>query len=231
MAELSGAERGAIAAVARWCSGDWEEGQGPAVAHLTVDGRRIGVDVAIIGRRGPGRTGARARFRDDKVARRVLRDLESAVNAQAPGGRTVIVTLGAPIKVANQMLAQLTQILVTGLKSGTPDVEERLEILGNRVRYRVLGDGSAWTSRAVGFVFSGDPSCGELAEAMVGLRDVIAAKATCAPAGERWLVLAGGDWIADIKTYRRAFSYLAIPGGFEKVLMVFGGGRVEAVVG
>ena len=108
-----------------------------------------------------------------------------------------------------------------------------MDILGNRVRFRILRDGSAWTSKAVGFVFSGDPSPGDLAKAMGSLREEIIAKAeTCTPdrfAGDYWLLLAGGDWIADIKTYQRAFSRLAVPDRFEKILMVFDGGRIEAL--
>jgi hypothetical protein len=145
----------------------------------------------------------------------------------------VILTLGAPIKLPNQTLAALTETVLSRLTSGAVDVEERMDILGNRVRFRILSNGSAWTSKAIGFVFSGDPSPGDLANAMRSLHAEITAKAqTCTPdrySGDWWLVLAGGDWIADIKTYRRALSRLSIPHRFEKILMVFDGGRIEAL--
>jgi hypothetical protein len=42
-------------------------------------------------------------------------------------------------------------------------------------------------------------------------------------------VLDNDHWIADIKTYRRAYSLLSPPHNFKKILMVFDGGRVDAL--
>jgi hypothetical protein len=57
-------------------------------------------------------------------------------------------------------------------------------------------------------------------------------KAEATPArsrGDRWLVLANGYELTDIETYRRVYSQLSIPHNFKKILMVFDGGRVEAL--
>jgi hypothetical protein len=87
----------------------------------------------------------------------------------------------------------------------------------------------------IGFVFSGDPEPGILANAMRSLDDEIAAKAKkLMPerfAGDRWLVLDNDHWIADIKTYRRAYSQISPPHNFRKILMVFDGGRVDCLGG
>jgi len=234
MTELSKTERRAIEAVANHFSASWERGDDPPGAFLTLAGRKIALAIATVPGQGPSvKSHAKARFRDDKVARRFLSDLEAAVGARTSDGRTVILTLGAPIKLPNQTLVALTEMVFDRLASGAVDVEEQRDILGNRVRFLVLSDGSAWTSKAVGFVFSGDPGPGDLAKAMRALQEAIIAKAaTSLPdrmAGDGWLVLAGGDWIADIKTYRRAFSRLSVPDRFEKILMVFDGGRIEAL--
>ncbi len=165
------------------------------------------------------------------VARRVLRDIESALRAHVPDGKTLIVTLGAPIKVPTKLVAALTSTLGTYLASGAEEAEERKTILGNRIRFRVLNGDATWNAKVIGFVFSGDPQPGILANAMRSLHDEIAAKAKIRMperfAGDRWLVLGNEDWIADAKTYRRAYSQLAAPHDFSKILLVLDGGRVE----
>jgi hypothetical protein len=202
--------------------------------YVTVGGRRIALDVAVIAQQPPRlKRVARARLREDVVARRVLRELESALLAHVPDGKTIILTLGAPIKVPKKVLAALTNVLLTYLESGAEEVEEKRTILGNRVRFRVLNHNSKWNAQVIGFVFSGDPEPGVLANTMRSLHDEIAAKAKRRMpegfAGDRWLVLGNDHWIADIKTYRRAYSQLSPPHNFRKILMVFDGGRVEAL--
>ena len=234
MSELSKAEQFAIGAVARHFSATWQSGEGPPDAYVTVGGRRIALDVAVIAQQRPRRKRvAKARLREDVVARRVLRDMESALRAHVPDGKTIILTLGAPIKVPKKLLAALTNMLLTYLESGAEEVEEKKTILGNRVRFRVLNHNSKWNAKVIGFVFSGDPEPGILANAMRSLHDEIAAKAKRRLpekfAGDRWLVLDTDHWIADIKTYRRAYSQLSPPRNFRKILMVFDGGRVDAL--
>jgi hypothetical protein len=235
MSELRKAEQFAIGAVARHCSATWQSGNGPPDAYMTVGGRQIALDVAVIAQQRPGRKGvfAKARLREDVVARRVLCDIESALTAHVPDGKTIILTLGAPIKVPKKLLAALTNTLLIYLESGAEEAEERRTILGNRVRFRVLNDHSKWNAKVLGFVFSGDPEPGMLANVMRSLHDEIAAKArTRVPesfAGDRWLALGNDHWIADIKTYRRAYSLLSPPHNFRKILMVLDGGRVEVL--
>lgn len=163
----------------------------------------------------------------------VLRDIESALAAHVPDGKTVILTLGAPIKVPSKLDAALTNVLRASLESGAEGVDEKKTILGNRVRFRVLRDSSKWNAKMIGFVFSGDPEPGTLANAMHWLHDEIAAKAKRRMSkkftGERWLVLGGDHWIADVKTYRRVYAHLSPPHNFRKILMVLDGGRVETL--
>lgn len=201
---------------------------------MTVGGRRIALDFAVIASQRPGRTrAAKTRLREDVVARRVLRDLQNALSAHVPDGKTLIVTLGAPIKVPKKLLAALASVLPSYLESGAEEVEAKKTILGNRVRFRILKDSSTWNTNVIGFVFSGDPEPGILAGAMRSLHDEIAAKAKRHMpekfAGDRWLVLGCDHWIADIKTYRRAYSLLSHRHQFRKILMVLDGGRVEVL--
>lgn len=234
MGEWGKAERFAMEAVARHFSATWDRGEGPADAYLTIGGRRIAVDIAVIGSPHTDRKRPveKARLREDAVARRVLRELERALLAQVPDGKTLILTLGAPIIEPKKLVAAVTEMLLAYLKGGAEEIEEKKTILGNRVRFRVLNGDLRWTAKVVGFVFSGDPKPGELVNAMRSLHDEIAAKAKRNPkmsVTERWLILVSDHWIADIKTYRRAYSSLAVPIGLKKILMVLESGRVEAL--
>lgn len=234
MAQMGRAELLAIAAVARHFSATWQSGEGGPDAYLTVGGRRIVLDVAVMPRQGPsGKRVARARLREDVVAQRVLREIEGTLCTHVPDGKTLILTLGAPIKVPKKLLAALTSFLLPHLGSGA--VEGKKTILGNRIRFCVLSRQSKWTAKVVGFVFSGDPEPGMLANAMYSLHQEIAAKAhrrmPVKIAGDRWLVLSNERWIADIKTYRRAFSYLSPMRNFDRILMLFDGRRVETLAG
>jgi hypothetical protein len=235
MSELRKTEQLAIGAVARHFSATWQSAEGRPDAYLTVGGRRIALDVAVIAQPRPRqRPVAKVRLREDASARRALRDLESALHAHVPHGKTIILTLGAPIKVRQKLVVALTSLLLTYLESGAEEVEEKKTLLGNRVRFRVVNRNSKWNAKVIGFVFSGDPKPGTLENAMRSLHDEIAAKAKKRMpksfAGDRWLVLDSDDWIADIKTYRRAYCYLSPPHTFRKILMVFGGGQVETLV-
>lgn len=235
MEELGKAERFAIEAVARHFSAIWQRGEDPPDACVTVAGRQMAVDIAVIAPQYTDRKrpAAKARLRDDAVARRVLRDLEHALRAHVPDGKTVILTLGAPIIEPKNLLAALTEMLLAYLKSGAEEIEEKKTVLGNRVRFRILNGDLRWTAKVVGFVFSSDPKPGVLVNAMRSLHDEIAAKVEKRnpkmSGSERWLILVSDHWIADIKTYRRAYSNLPMPGGFKKILMVLESGRVEAL--
>ena len=224
----------AIEGVAKHFSATWESAEGAPGAYLSIRGRRIALDVADLTQKSPRKKPvAKARFREDKVAQRVLRDLESALHAHVPAGKSIILTLGAPIRVANKLVVALTSLLVTYLDDGIEEVDEKRTILGNRVRFRVVKPGTKWPAKVIGFVFTGDPAPGVLAATLSSLHDEIAAIAKRRTpkgfVGDRWLVLHNDDWIADVKAYRRAYSLLRPPHDFSKILMVSGGGRIEVL--
>jgi hypothetical protein len=231
MSESKNARQSAIEAVARQFKATWQSAEGPPDAYLTVRGRKIALDVALIDPLRPRQKPAAeaARLREDKVAQRVLRAINSALDAHVPAGKAIILTLGAPIKLPNKLVAALAGLLLAYLKAGAAEVDEKKTILGNRVRFRVTD--AKWATKVIGFVFTGDPAPSTLANTLGSLHDEIAAKAKIRLptkfAGDRWLVLHSDHWIADIKTYRYALSQLSPPHDFSEVLMMFDRGRVE----
>lgn len=221
-------KQSAIEAVARHFSGT-SQSDDPSHAYLMVNGRRIALDVAIIA--GKPSTIKPARLREDRVAQRVLRDLDAALRGSVPHGRALVLTLGAPIKVSKQLVAALTHTLLTYFARGATEKDEHQSILGNRVRFRVVSDCAKWKANVFGFVFTGDPAPGELAGTLRALHNAIAKEAKIRKpkkfTGERWLVLAAEQWIADIKTYRRAYGLLSPRHDFRRILLVLASGRVE----
>lgn len=232
MPVLSKAQLLAIRAVARHYHASWQIGECPPDAYATVNGRKIALDVAVIRQSRPSkRLLAKARLREDVVARRVLHAIKSALGAHVPQRKTIILTLGAPIKVPKQLIVALSKLLLNYIQGGIVERDERKTILGNRVRFRVLSDDPSLKAKVIGFVFSGDPAPGSIANSMRWLHDEIGARAKRRMpkgfAGDRWLLLGGDGWIADSKTYRLIYSQLSLDRGFKRIFMVLDGGRVE----
>jgi len=223
-----------VEAVAKHFATTWQSAEGPPDAYLTKRGRNIALDVAVITQQTPrGKPVAKARLREDKVAQRVVRDLETALSAHVPNGRSLILTLGAPIKLANKLVVSLTTLLLPYLAGGAKEIDEKRQILGNRVRFRVTNFNSNSTTKVMGFVFTGDPAPGALATTMRSLHDEIATHAMRRMpktfSGERWLALQNDHWIADIKTFRRAYPQFSPPHDFTKILLVSDRGQVEVL--
>jgi hypothetical protein len=233
---MRSAQQSAIEAVAKHFSATWESAAEPSDAYLTVRGQKIALGIAVLSQQSSRQKSVtKVRLREDKVAQRVLRDLESALHAHVPAGKSVILTLGAPIKVSRKLVVALTDVLVTYLESGSVEVDEKRTILGNRVRFRVLRLTSKWPAKVIGFVFTGDPAPGVLASTITSLHDEIVAMAKRRPpkgfSGDRWLVLVSDNWVADVKTYRRAYSLLSPSHDISMILMVSVSGRIEVLAG
>ena len=135
-------------------------------AELIVGGQPVALEMVLLSQapspaRRDANQGARPRLREDRVAQRVLRDLESRLNPQLSDGRTIILTLGA----------------LHGAIAKSP----RKRTAAQR-------------------------------------------------AGKRWLALVAEDWIADFKTYQRAYTKISPPHGYDRILKVSASGRVEVLV-
>jgi hypothetical protein len=234
MPGLNKSKRAAVDAVARHFSADCRIGVGPPDAYLAVSGRHIALDVAVIANPRRANLLPAPRLREDRVALRVLRVLDSALHSQVPNRKCLILTLGAPIRVPRRLTAALANLLPRYIQSGRKEREEIKTVLGNRIRFRVLNRKLRWNAKVIGFVFSGDPLPGDLVNAMRELHGKISAMAkrrlSKSFRGDRWLVLTSNGWVADIKTYRRMYSQLSVRSRFKKILMVFDHGRVETLI-
>jgi hypothetical protein len=233
MAKLTKQEQLAIEAVAKHFSATWEKGEDPPDAYVTIARRRTAVEITTIMQRIVDRNGInKPRLRYDRVALRFVRDMQSGLRERAPNGRTVILTVTAPIKSAKKTSAALQEKIRTWLEGASKEMEAKETILGNRIRVRILKNAPRRHSKVIGFVHNADSNPDILLNVTQSLLERIGSKAEATPArlrGDRWLVLANGYGLTDIETYRHVYSQLSIPHDFKKILMVFDGGRVEAL--
>ena len=110
MSGLGQRERAVLAAVARHFSATWEKGDAPSGGYLKIAGKRIAVEVRITKQRIAERGGlTKPRLRFDRVALGFVRRLQAALSASVPDGRTLIVTITAPIRVPSKTAAALRQ--------------------------------------------------------------------------------------------------------------------------
>lgn len=232
-------ESAAMEAVARHFSGEWEGGKGRSPgACLTINGKRIAVEVEVLREKGLTRyaPATKPRLRFDKVALRLVRDLQSALRESVPDGRTVVITVTAPIRLASKTVAMLADEIRDRLARRTARLELDETIKGNQVRARLVKDASGRASKVVGFVHNPDPDHPELLLRLTEslLRHLGAAaveRATRKSSGDQWLVLASEYGFALAETYVQIYSQLAMATAFQKILLVLADGRVVTLAG
>jgi hypothetical protein len=112
--------------------------------------------------------------------------------------------------------------------------DEKITIHGNRIRIRVLRDASERAPKMIGFVHNPDSDPLLLLNMTRELLDVISARAgrrAMRHAGDRWLVLISASHISWLEAYRYIYSHLRMATDFEKIVIVFGDGRVGILTG
>jgi hypothetical protein len=239
MRDLARQERTAIEAVARQFSATWEEGDDPPEAYIRVEGKRVAVDIATLKGRGTGEELAgKPRLRFDKVVTRLMERLQATLGETVPEGVTVLLTVTAPIRLPAKTAAALEDRIETLLGRGSPGREEPAQeestMHGNRVRIRLVREGSEHAPRMIGCVHNPDSDPGvllDMAGEWVELIGAVAGRRAPELAGERWLVVIGARASSWLEAYRYIHSQLRMAGDFTKVLMVFGDGRVGMLAG
>src|SRR5271154_7107984 len=107
MRALKKPQRVALQALARHFSATWE-GSGAAEAYIMVAGTRKAVDIATLKRCGTVQSStAKPHLRFDKVATRVVKQLQRALGDATPAGMTVMVSITAPILVPAKTAASI----------------------------------------------------------------------------------------------------------------------------
>ena len=221
----------AIDAVARRFSEDWERGNDPAAAYIVIATTRIAIEAAKLALRGT-RQGwaANLRLRFDKVATRLLDRLQATLGAIVPHGRTVLLTITAPIQLPSKTAAALETTVQTLLGPGSRDRDEKETIHGNRVRIRLVRHESAHAPSVIGFVHNSDSDPLLLLNIADEMLQVLLAKANRRlprPADRRWLALLSPSPKSHLGVYRHICAQLMGAIAFGKVFLVSPDGGVE----
>ncbi|HEX9158858.1 MAG TPA: hypothetical protein VF835_01420 [Rhizomicrobium sp.] len=98
---------------------------------------------------------ATARLRFDREALRFVADVESALSAAVPAGKTLVFAITAPIRLAGKTVDALEEKLRSALARAPARLELDETINGNRIRVR-LAKGGSNRKRAIGFVHNPD---------------------------------------------------------------------------
>lgn len=214
-----------IADVAKHFSATFQEGPH---TYLSIGRRRINVIFSPLDH--DPKPAVTARLREDAVALRVLRGIENALAPHIPNGKSVIITLGAPIKTPRLLMEALTAALKDYVVSGLEETDVKKNILGNRVRFRVMNN-AKWRSKVFGFVFTGDPAPAALANILRSMNREVTKKGGTSVrfAGDKWLVLCNEKPLANMKTYQNIYSLLAPRHNFKKILILSPDGHVDVL--
>ncbi|MBW8808762.1 MAG: hypothetical protein JF591_07980 [Lysobacter sp.] len=229
-------ETAAIEQVARHFGATWEDGGATSPdAYLTLDARRIAVDVAAIDPVVAEHAATAPRLRFDKVALRLISRLQAALSPRVPDGKVVILTVTAPIRLPAKTAAELERHVGECLRRGAMNVEISDTICANQTRVRFAKGIAGPASKVIVFVHNPDTDPRVLFDLTTGLLKRIGAAAEQRPpvafSGDRWLVIADEQGSARIETYRHVYSQLRIASDFSKILVVLADGQVEALLG
>jgi hypothetical protein len=147
---------------------------------------------------------------------------------------TVLLTVTAPIRLPSKTAAALEDKIQTLLGRGSPGRDEKDTIHGNRVHIRLLKGESTRAPKLIGFVHNADSDPLLLLNVTRELLELINAEVgrpVPALAGDRWLVVISTGRISWLEAYRYIYSLLPMATDYEKILIVFGDGRVGVLTG
>ncbi len=237
---VGGLSEGALAAIeaaAERYSMTVEGGQADSpAAYLTIDGKRIAVTVAAI-KLGVDHGGkfTKPRLRFDRVALRLVRELQAALSGSVPDGEAVVVTITAPIRLPAKTAASLAGWIRDCLAGQPRRTELKDTIYGNQIRVRLVTGVSGSTSKVIGFVHNPDSGPNVLLGLTQSMLQSVGAAADRPPpedfTGDRWLVVVHEQGFAHVETYRQVYAQLGISTDFKRSLLVLAGGRVEDLIG
>ena len=101
--------------------------------------------------------GSLPRLRFDRVAQRLVRDLQALLSDALPGDKALILTVTAPIRLPARTVASLAERVRLYLAGGEAEPELDETICGNGVRARIVRRGLLEAPKVIVFVHNPDP--------------------------------------------------------------------------
>jgi hypothetical protein len=228
MRRATNIEQATTQAVARHFSATLQKGRGSADAVLTVAGTRIPLLVTLVGLPAGRRAQVtKPRLRFDRVALGLIERLRTALYGSVPDGRTVIVTITAPIRLPAKTALALEAKIRKSVATRAAPARLTDTIHGNEIQVHLLKGGTPRTARLIGFVHNpdSDPSILiDVARSLLARLDP-GERTT----GRRWLVIAGKDGPVPIEACRQVCSQLGVSNVFEQTLVATPEGHVATM--
>jgi hypothetical protein len=109
-------------------------------------------DLALAILREAGLSPSKPGLRFDRVVVGVLAELRSFVEAATPGGRAILVTLSAPVRLPARTVEDLKAGITALVAAGTRRADSSAIVHGNSVRLRLLEISAKAPTRLIGFV-------------------------------------------------------------------------------
>jgi len=117
---------------------------------------RHGIAIDIAGMKPPlVESLATVHLRFDREALRFMGEVQAALHAVAPHGKTLVFTITAPIRLASKTATALEERVRHSLARRPTSIDLTETINGNRIRVR-LAKGVSNGTRAIGFVHNPD---------------------------------------------------------------------------
>jgi hypothetical protein len=114
---------------------------------LTHDDKEIVTAILAAG----GLSAAKLGLRFDRVAGRIIADLRSFVDLEAPLDATVLVAISAPIRLPARTVSEVKQAIRV-LVAAQPQPDWDTEVNGNHVRLRIITGATGQPPKLIGFV-------------------------------------------------------------------------------
>jgi len=233
--QRSGARKqAAITAVAKYFRATLKQGAKGRDASVVRGGKRIALEVVAAEPMIAHRSGAtKPRLRFDRVVLELLGRLRASLQEAVPSGRTVMLTVTAPIRLASKTAVTLDERVRALLGRSTAPRQLTGTIHGNGIQLRIIPDGNTSTSRLVGFVHNpdSDPSIlFELTSSLLRSMGAIERKRRDL-SQDHWLVIAIEDDVRWIEIYRHVCEQLFSATDYQRVLLVSADGQVATLDG
>ena len=176
--------------------------------YLKIGNGRIAVDAFTL----TGQNEPRLRF--DRTALGFVSRLQAALATSVPDGKTLIVTITAPIRQDSKTGEVLQERIGHMLASGRTELKTTVH--GNRIQVRVLKGRAGQTSQLIGFVHNPKPDPALLFDLAGSL---LACMGSGRQRGARWLIIANQDGLAPVATLRQVCNALRAQTVFKAILL------------
>ena len=212
--------------------GKFTEGENPPDAYFNLSDNIIAVEVTRLVQQVKNDKGEMIpRLAQDQPAILLSDELDCQMRNDIPNNKYVFLTLGAPINNIRKTKKQLKKEIIHQLNTGI--IEQDLTIEKNRISITIYDGTKKSGKKIISAVANRYSDANLLSNTMHLLNDRITSKAKTSNAksfnGEYWQALYNDYWVADIDTYRLAYSKINIQHDFRKILIIDCYGQVECI--